>query len=101
MTFGFHPEAREEFHDAAHWYESRSIKAGDRFVCILRAAVNSILADPFRYQDVGEGVRVFRLTKFPFRLYYSFDEAAEFVCIYAVMHEKRRPDYWRERLPGQ
>lgn len=98
MTFDFHPEAREEFHDAAHWYEDRSLYAGDRFVSVVRAAVNAILADPLRYQSVGEGVRVFRLKKFPFRLYYSFDEAAQFVCIYAVMHEKRRPDYWRERL---
>jgi len=99
MTFDFHPEAREEFHDAAHWYEERSLYAGDRFVSVVRAGVNAILADPLRYQAVGEGVRVFRLKKFPFRLYYSFDEAAQFVCIYAVMHEKRRPDYWRERLP--
>lgn len=66
---------------------------------VVRAAVNAILADPLRYQSVGEGVRVFRLKKFPFfSIYYSFDEAAQFVCIYAVMHEKRRPDYWRERL---
>ena len=65
---------------------------------VVRAAVNAILADPLRYQSVGEGVRVFRLKKFPFRLFYSFDEAAQFVCIYAVMHEKRRPEYWRKRL---
>jgi hypothetical protein len=38
MTFGFHPEAREEFHDAAHWYENRSLFAGDRFVSLVRAA---------------------------------------------------------------
>jgi hypothetical protein len=29
MTFDFHPEAREEFRDASHWYEDRSILAGD------------------------------------------------------------------------
>lgn len=101
MTFDFHPEARGEFHDAAHWYEDRSLYAGDHFMSVVRAAVNAILADPFRYQSVGEGVRVFRLKKFPFHLYYSFDETAQFVCIYAVMHEKRRPDYWRERLPNE
>lgn len=101
MTFDFHPEAREEFHDAAHRYEDGSLYAGDRFVSVVRAAVNAIVADPLRYQPVGDGLRVFRLKKFPFRLYYSFDEAAQFVCIYAVMHEKRRPDYWRQRLRGE
>jgi mRNA-degrading endonuclease RelE of RelBE toxin-antitoxin system len=63
--------------------------------------VNAILADPLRYQSVDEGGRGFRLKKFPFRLYYSFDEAAQLVCIYAVVHEKRHPDYWRERLPSK
>jgi plasmid stabilization system protein ParE len=100
MTFEFHPEARGEFHDAVHWYEDRSHYAGNRFVRDVRAAVNAILADPLRYQAIEEGVRVFRLKKFPFRLYYAFDEAAQAVCIYAVMHEKRRPDYWRGRLPS-
>jgi hypothetical protein len=38
MTCDFHPEAREEFHDAAHWYENRSLFAGDRFVSVVRAA---------------------------------------------------------------
>jgi mRNA-degrading endonuclease RelE of RelBE toxin-antitoxin system len=100
MTFDFHPAARDEFHDAARWYEDGSIFAGDRFTQTMRLAVNAILADPTRYQPTGEGVRVYRLKKFPFRLYYTFDADTDFVCIYAVMHEKRRPDYWRTRLPG-
>jgi len=98
MTFDFHPEAREEFHDAAHWYEDRSLFAGDRFVKAIRAAVEAIMADPARHQPMGDGTRVFRLKKYPFRLYYSFDESADLVRIYAVMHEKRRPDYWRGRV---
>ena len=66
----------------------------------LRSGVNAILADPTRFQPVGDGVRVFRLKKYPFRLYYTFDEEAQLVCIYAVMHEKKRPDYWRARIPN-
>ena len=99
MTFDFHPEAREEFHDAAHWYEERSIYAGDRFVAAVRRAIDAILTDPEAYQPAGGGIRVYRLKKYPFRLYYTFEGAQQFVCIYAVMHEKRRPDYWRKRIP--
>ena len=99
MTFDFHPEARDEFNDATHWYEDRSIFAGDRFVAAVRAAITAVLADPTRYQSVDDDVRVFRLKKYPFKLYYTLDEARQFVCIYAVMHAKRRPDYWRTRLP--
>jgi plasmid stabilization system protein ParE len=99
MTFDFHPEAQTEFHDATHWYEDRSVFAGDRFVAAMRIAIDAILIDPTRYQPVEDGVRVFRLKKYPFRLYYTFDAEMAFVCIYAVMHEKRRPAYWRLRLP--
>jgi hypothetical protein len=24
----------------------------------------------------------------------------QFVCIYAMIHEKRRPEYWRKRVSG-
>jgi len=100
MTFDFHPEAKAEFHDATHWYEDRSIFAGDRFLAAVRAAIDAILSAPERFQSVGDGVRVFRLKKYPFKLYYTFQESEPSICIYAVMHEKRRPDYWRGRLAG-
>lgn len=100
MTFDFHPEARDEFHDAAYWYEERSLHAGDRFVAAVRAGIDEVISNPRRYQPVEGDVRVLRLKKFPFRLYYTFDETEQFICIYAVMHEKRRPDYWRARLDG-
>ena len=102
MTFEFHPEASAEFHDATHWYEDRSLFAGDRFVQAMRAAVDDIIADPRRYPPAGEeSIQVYRLKKFPFRVYYSFDPDGPSVFIYAVMHEKRRPDYWRARIPKQ
>ncbi|MEO5914950.1 MAG: type II toxin-antitoxin system RelE/ParE family toxin [Luteolibacter sp.] len=100
MTFDFHSEAREEFHDAVHWYEDRSTMAADRFVREVRAATDAIMSDPTRYQPMENGVRVFRLKKYPFRIYYLFDEDSQFVCIYAVMHEKKRADYWRKRIGG-
>lgn len=100
MTFEFHPEARDEFHDAAHWYEERSLYAGDRFMAAVRVGIHEVISNPTRYQPVDGDVRVFRLKKYPFRLYYTYDEVRQLVCIYSVMHEKRRPDYWRKRLDG-
>ncbi len=97
MTLDFHPEARAEAHDAAHWYEDQSARAGDGFLRAMRTTTDAILADPGRYQRIEGEIRVFRLKKYPYLRYYSFDEATESVLIHAVMHEKRRPDYWRSR----
>lgn len=98
MTFDFHPEARDEFQDAAHWYEDHSIFAGDRFVKAVREAITDIMLDPLRYQSFRDGTHVFRLKTFPYRLYYTFEQDLALVRIFAVMHEKRRPGYWHERL---
>jgi hypothetical protein len=49
MTLEFHPEARAEFKDAAHWYESRSIFAGDQLLRAVRLATKAIMGDPTRY----------------------------------------------------
>lgn len=98
MTFDFHPEARDEIQDAAHWYEDHSVFAGDRFVKAVREAIAEIMLDPLRYQSFSDGIHVFRLKTFPYRLYYTFEQDQALVRVFAVMHEKRRPGYWHERL---
>ena len=46
-----------------------------------------------RFGDVT--VRKRALDRFPYDLFYSFDE--NLLSILAVAHQKRRPDYWIER----
>ena len=101
MRFKFHPEARAEFLEATLWYEERSPKAGDGFVNAMHLALTAIGADPVRYQSLEAGIRVFRLRKYPFRIYYDISEVSAEVRILAVMHEKKRPDYWRKRISDE
>ncbi|HEY1083756.1 MAG TPA: type II toxin-antitoxin system RelE/ParE family toxin [Prosthecobacter sp.] len=98
MIFDFHPEAGDEFREAVDWYEGRSIFAGGRFVKAVKGAIEQIMQDPERYQTFGDGTHVFRLKTFPYRFYYTYEAEPDLIRIFAVMHEKRRPDYWRERL---
>ena len=100
MTLDFHPAAEEEFEEAALWYGDRGFTLGDRFVEAIHAATEEILSDPSRYQSLDRDIRVYRLKRFPYRIYYTYLPLLQLVRIYAVMHEKRRPDYWRKRLPN-
>ena len=101
MTFAFHPEARAEFREAALWYEEQRPGLGERFQRTVRRTVDSILTDPLRFRPVGAGVHVCRVAGFPYQVFYTLEAARALVRIYAVMHDKRRPDYWRERVaPG-
>ncbi len=99
MTYDFHPDAQSEFHDCAHWYEDQSAGLGDRFIASVRAAINIITNDPGRFQRIDERLQVFRLKRFPHRIYYVHEPLIQHVRVYAVMHEKRLPYYWRVRLP--
>ncbi len=99
MTFDFHPDAEAEFQDGVHWYEDRSAGLGERFTEAVKIAVHAIMNDPTRYQRIDDRIQVFRLKRFPYRIYYAHDLVIQHVRIYAVMHEKRRPDGWRGRVP--
>lgn len=98
MTFEFHPDALAEYQEAASWYEEQRYRLGVEFTDAVEKAIGELLRDPGRYQPVGGMSRVFRMKRFPYYLFYRFNEAAQHVRILAVMHHRRRPDYWRERL---
>lgn len=98
MTFAFHPEARAEFREAALWYEEQRPGLGERFHRTVRRTVDSIVADPLRFRPVGESVHVARVAGFPYKIFFTVEAESSLVRIYAVMHDKRRPDYWRERI---
>lgn len=98
MTRELHPLAEEELHDSAHWYAAQSIFAADRFMKAVEEAILTVVGDPARFQSVGEGVRVYRLQRFPYKLYYEYDEVRAHVRVLSITHNKRRPDYWRNRV---
>ena len=65
----------------------------------MEAAILTISEDPFRFQSVGQEIRIFRLPRFPYYVYYHYSRASAALIIYAVAHHSREPDYWRKRLP--
>ena len=98
MKFDFHPEAQKEYASAANWYAEKSKRTGEKFVAAIETAVAVVIEDPKQFQLLEGDLRIYRLTKFPYRLIYAFDEIEQQVIFYVVMHEKRRPGYWKERV---
>lgn len=98
MTHDFHPGAEDEYREAATWYEEQSSGLGTAFVAAVDAAILIIFRDPERFQKVEEGVRVFRLKRFPYYLYFGFDSVHDHLRFYGVVHHRKRPDYWRARV---
>jgi plasmid stabilization system protein ParE len=66
------------------------------FLDDVQHAIDMVRSQPLIGREVGGGFRRTLLSKFPFSLIY-FPATSE-VVIVAVAHQRRRPDYWRERL---
>ena len=93
---GFHPEARLEFLESARYYENEQTGLGQRFFEAVRAAITLLE----KYLDLGRevepGIRRCRVVRFPYGIIYRVSK--ESIEIVAVMHLRRRPGYWRERV---
>lgn len=94
--FRFHPEAREEFRNAARWYRERRVIAAVEFRRTVSAAVRDVADRPQGWPKYLYGTHRFILQRFPFSVVYLDEQ--DIVTIIAVAHGKRKPGYWKERL---
>jgi plasmid stabilization system protein ParE len=91
----FHPEASEDYREAANWYRERSPEAADRFEAEVERVLEFIALNPEMYPPYDAVHRFATLRRFPYSL--VFQASAETAYIVAVAHAHRRPEYWRDR----
>lgn len=94
--FEYHPQAIVEATEAYDWYQSRSKAAADSFWYSLRRARISVSEYPTIWPPHIAGTRRCPISNFPFCLIYI--ELEDVIIGLAVAHNKRHPDYWKERL---
>jgi plasmid stabilization system protein ParE len=91
-----HPLAWQDVETADDWYFQRSPDASDLLIVAISEALDTICEAPLRWPKYLHGTRRFLLHRFPFSVIY-LDEV-DAVVIVAVAHNKRKPDYWKQRL---
>lgn len=96
MRVEFHPEALAEFGAAAKYYENQQIGLGGRFIGAVEAAVSHIAEAPMAWRMFEGEIRRYLTKVFPYALLYSIEP--DCILIIAVMHCRREPGYWRNRL---
>jgi plasmid stabilization system protein ParE len=96
MKWDFHPEALEEYQEAALYYAERDPALALRFVEAVEDAIRRILESPERLRVLDEDVRRCLTHVFPYGVLYTIEP--EFILIVAVMHCSREPDYWKRRV---
>jgi toxin ParE1/3/4 len=92
----FHPEASLEYLEAIEYHAAINVELGERFDSEIQRLVNEVSRDPQRFSRLHPPVQRALSREFPYSVVY-LDEPDR-VWIVAVMHAKRRPGYWRNRL---
>ena len=95
-------DAETELAAALDWYEQQEPGLGAALLAEVDRAIDGLRSRRLRGVGVPEVRHELRarrviLERFPYAV--IFIEHAESVHVLAFAHEKRRPGYWRARLP--
>lgn len=82
--------------EASLSYEAASTNLGDDFLDDVQRVIDALCESPLLGPGIGGKFRRALLHRFPFSLIYSVE--SDGILIVAVAHQRRRPDYWRNRL---
>jgi plasmid stabilization system protein ParE len=96
MRYEFHPEALQEYDEAAHYYAKQKTDLDLRFIRAVETTIEVILDDPSRWRAFHGDVRRCFTRIFPYGILYTIE--ADYVLIVAVAHFSREPGYWEHRL---
>lgn len=96
MFLTIHPEAELELEEAIAYYDSQRQGLGIALSEAVGEAGARILASPMAWATIAPGIRRALVGRFPYSILYTHRAADIFIL--AVMHQKRKPGYWKSRL---
>ena len=95
MDVEFGARADAEYLEALVWYLERGLELAERFATEVERVTVLLEENPRLWAEVEPGVRRALLHGFPYSLIFTIESDRVFVL--AVAHQKRDPEYWRDR----
>lgn len=94
----FHHLAERELREATRRYRRRGgLALSQRFLRGVDEVIQRIATAAEQGAPYQQRFRWMKLKRFPYLLHYEIRDPRP-VLIYAVAHERRRPNYWRRRV---
>ena len=90
------PQAEQEFSDAVDWYNDQCPGLGYEFAAEVTATLERISDFPQAWPKISRRARRCMTNKFPFGVIYQIRK--DCILVLALMHMKRDPTCWRERV---
>jgi plasmid stabilization system protein ParE len=97
--FIFLPEAEQDIAESYAWYEEQAPYLGEQFLLCIDASILSIRRTPNLYAIAYQRYRRALLRRFPYAIFYEYEEKRKQIVIYSVFHCAQDPEKWRGRLP--
>ena len=91
----FRRAAREEFEQAALWYERKQRGLGAQFMLEIDRAVARAAQHPDRFPIKHGVIRAVLARRFPYSVFYRSER--DRIVVLAVFHVRRDPAIWRSR----
>ena len=96
MTAFFLEHAKIEFEEAIAYYNRQRSGLGKEFSEEIEKTIERISTDPTSWEKVTKTIHRCRTRKYPYGLLYAVQ--GEKIVIVAVMHLRRKPGYWKDRI---
>lgn len=95
MRLRLHPDASFEGMEARAWIDSDDAKQASLFAAALQEAFEKIKRRPLSYRRFEGEFRKIKVGKFRYSVVYRI--LADEIQVIAIMHQHRRPGYWKGR----
>ena len=105
MNYSFHPQARQELVEAINYYNECGSGLGYIFMEEVQASIDRIMRHPAGlsnsaiaddWSKLSKNTRRCLTRRFPYGVIYQ--EIDGDILIIAIMHSKRKPGYWEDRI---
>ena len=95
LFVAFRRAAREEFIEAAAWYEFRRASLGVEFIAEIDRCLAFAAEQPLLFAIVQNGIRRVVAERFPYSVYFRAEPQR--IVVLAIFHSSRNPKIWRRR----
>ena len=95
MRVEYHPAVEGELREIRRYYEERSPGLGDDFIDEFERQVLLLAATPEKWMIVAGTIRRCLMRRFPYTIFFHC--VGERIRITVVKHQRRHPDFGRER----
>lgn len=91
------PVAHKDLQKARNWYNNQKEHLGDDLKFEIAEQINYISKFPRHFQKVHKDLRQANVKRFPYSIFYLFQEKANLIIIVGIFHNSRDPEIIQQR----